>query len=193
MQGIGRSLKGRMSEKGQNSLVNAEQFFNLVTDVSLQWAQQRAIFSAFNKLAGTNKLYKAAAADANKMTVANLEAKNAKIAADLEAKLGRSLTDVEKTMVRAGAYSNAEQVGEMAMLLQNNKLRPLLEAKNRMAADAALGYMATMAGIESFEEAIKQGADRTEAAAVAWGSIAGMFLWDRTGIGEIFFPELKGE
>lgn len=193
MQGIGRSLKGGMSEAGQNSLINTEQFFSLVTDVSLQWAQQRAIFSAFNKLSGTNKMYKAAAQDASKMTVANLEAKNAKLTADLEAKLGRSLNDVEKAAVRDVAYSNAEQVGEMAVVMQNNKLKPLLEAKNRMAADAALGYMATMAGIESFESAIEQGADRVEAAAVAWGSIAGMFVWDRTGIGEIFFPELKGE
>lgn len=193
MQGIGRSLKGGMSEAGQNSLINTEQFFSLVTDVSLQWAQQRAIFSAFNKLSGTNKLYKTAAQDASKMTAAHLEARNAKLTADLEAKLGRSLNDLEKAAVRDMAYSNAKQVGEMAMVMQNNKLKPLLEAKNRMAADAALGYMATMAGIESFESAIKQGADRVEAAAVAWGSIAGMFVWDRTGIGEIFFPELKGE
>lgn len=192
MQGIGRSLKGRMSEKGQNSLVNAEQFFNLITDVSLQWAQQRAIFSAFNKLSGTNKLYKTAAEDASRMTTANLEARNARITADLESKLGRPLTEIEQNMVKAGAYSNAEQVGEMAMLIQNNKLKPLLEAKNRMAADAALGYMATMQGIDVFEDAIEQGADRSEAAAIAWGSIAGMFVWDRTGIGEIFFPELKG-
>ena len=193
MQGIGRSLKGSKSEYSQNHLISTENFFDLVTDVALQWAQQRAIFSAFNKLAGTNKLYKTAMQDANKMTTANLEAKNAKITADLETKLGRSLNETEKAMVKAGAYSNAEQVGEMATLLQNNKLKPLLEARNRMATDAALGYMATMSGIESFESAIEQGADKTEAAAVAWGSIAGMFLWDRTGIGEIFFPELKGE
>lgn len=193
IQGIGRTLKQGKSEYSQNHLLSTENFFDLVTDVSLQWAQQRAIFSAFNKLSGNSKLYKNAAEEASKMTTANLEAKNAKIAADLETKLGRPLTLQEQAMVKMGAYSNAEQVGEMAMLMQNNKLKPLLEANNRMAADAALGYMATMSGIDSFESAIEQGADRTEAAAVAWGTIAGMFVWDRTGIGEIFFPELKGE
>lgn len=170
MQGLGRSLKGSKSEYSNNHLVSTENFFDLITDVSLQWAQQRAIFSAFNKLTGTGKLEKAAAKAA-------------------EGQVERAIaSDLSK-----GTLRDPKALSEMAMQIQSNKLRPLLEAKNRMAADAALGYMATMAGIESFEEAIKQGADRTEAAAVAWGSIAGMFIWDRTGIGEIFFPELKGE
>lgn len=170
MQGIGRSLKGSKSEYSKNHLVSTENFFDLVTDVSLQWAQQRAIFSAFNKLAGTGKLEKAAAKAAEGQV-------ERAIASDLS----------------RGTLRDPKALSEMAMQIQSNKLKPLLEARNRMAADAALGYMATMAGIESFESAIEQGADRVEAAAVAWGSIAGMFVWDRTGIGEIFFPELKGE
>lgn len=170
MQGIGRSLKGSKSEYSQNHLISTENFFDLVTDVSLQWAQQRAIFSAFNKLAGTGRLEKAAAKAAEGQV-------ERAIASDLS----------------RGTLRDPKALSEMAMQIQSNKLKPLLEARNRMAADAALGYMATMAGIESFESAIEQGADRVEAAAVAWGSIAGMFVWDRTGIGEIFFPELKGE
>lgn len=170
MQGIGRSLKSGMSEYGQNHLVSAEQFFSLVTDVSLQWAQQRAIFSAFNKLARTGKLEQAAA----KAT---------------EEQVGRALaSDLSK-----GTLRDPKALSEMAMQIQSNKLKPLLEARNRMAADAALGYMSVMQGIDVFEQAINQGADKVEAAAIAWGAIAGMFAWDRTGIGELFFPELKGE
>lgn len=170
IQGIGKSLKGSKSEYSKNHLVSTENFFDLITDVSLQWAQQRAIFSAFNKLARTGKMEQAAAEAADQQVTRA-------IASDLS----------------KGTLRDPKALSEMAMQIQTNKLKPLLEANNRMAADAALGYMATMQGIDVFESALEQGADKVEAAAITWGSIAGMFVWDRTGIGEIFFPELKGD
>ena len=36
----------------------------------------------------------------------------------------------------------------------------ILKRNNRMAANTALGYMAMMQGLETFEDAIEQGADR---------------------------------
>lgn len=159
IQGMGRTFKNGQSEYSREHLISTENFFNLVTDVSLQWAQQRTIFKGVHKLLGTDKA--------------------AKLATQTEA--------------IKGALTHGEKGAEMGAVIAANKLRPLLEKNNRTAANVALGYMAVLSGLDSFESAIEQGADRVEAAAVAWGTVAGMYAVDRTGIGEIFFPELKGD
>lgn len=159
IQGMGRTFKNGQSEYSRDNLASTENFFNLVTDVALQWAQQRAIFKGVHKLLGTDK--------------------TAKATTQLEA--------------MKGALQHGEKGAEMGAVIAANKLRPLLEKNNRTAANVALGYMAVLSGLDSFESAIEQGADRSEAAAVAWGTVAGMYAVDRTGIGEIFFPELKGD
>lgn len=159
IQGMGRTFKNGQSEYSRQHLVSTENFFNLITDVSLQWAQQRAIFKGVHKLLGTDKAVK-------------------------------STTQLEAIK---GALQHGEKGAEMGAVIAANKLRPLLEKNNRTAANVALGYMAVLSGLDSFESAIEQGADRAEAAAVAWGTVAGMYAVDRTGIGEIFFPELKGD
>lgn len=168
IQGIGRTFKGSTSEYSQEHMVSAENFFNLVTDVALQWGQQRAIFKGMSKLLGTESKQIAA------MQAADLE--TAKL-------IGKN----------PGKYGGVmDSAFEMNRLKAAKSFEKLLEKNNRMAANTALGYMAMMQGLETFEDAIEQGADRSEAAAIAWGAVAGMYAVDRTGLGELFFPELKG-
>ena len=173
IQGIGRTFKGSKSEYSQGNLMSAENFFDLVTDVALQWGQQRTIFKGMNALLGTDKKYKAA----------------------------MQAADLESTRHLAANVNKYSALGEqgVASLYEMNRVRgakafeTILKRNNRMAANTALGYMAMMQGLETFEDAIDQGADRAEAAALAWGAVAGMYAVDRTGIGELFFPELKGD
>lgn len=169
IQGIGRTFKGSKSEYSQGKLMSAENFFDLVTDVALQWGQQRTIFKGMNALLGTDKKYKAA------MQAADLES----------TRLLASNPDKYK-----GAIGS---LYEMNRLKGTKAFETILKRNNRMAANTALGYMAMMQGLETFEDAIEQGADRAEAAAIAWGAVAGMYAVDRTGLGELFFPELKGD
>ena len=138
-----------------------------MTDVALQWAQQRTIFQGIHKLLGTEAKQRAALAKAGEEAAEIL------------------LKNPEK-------YKNvAGSVIEMNQLKAAKAFETILKRNNRMAANTALGYMAMMQGLESFEDAIEQGATRAEAAAIAWGAVAGMYAVDRTGLGEIFFPELK--
>lgn len=169
IQGIGRTFKGSKSEYSQGKLMSAENFFDLVTDVALRWGQQRTIFKGMNALLGTDKKYKAA------MQAADLES----------TRLLASNPDKYK-----GAIGS---LYEMNRLKGTKAFETILKRNNRMAANTALGYMAMMQGLETFEDAIEQGADRAEAAAIAWGAVAGMYAVDRTGLGELFFPELKGD
>jgi hypothetical protein len=167
LQGIGRTFKGSKSEYSQQNLISTENFFDLVTDVALQWAQQRTIFQGIHKLLGTEAKQRAALAKAGEEAAEIL------------------LKNPEK-------YKNvAGSVIEMNQLKAAKAFETILKRNNRMAANTALGYMAMMQGLESFEDAIEQGATRAEAAAIAWGAVAGMYAVDRTGLGEIFFPELK--
>lgn len=167
LQGIGRTFKGSKSEYSQQNLISTENFFDLVTDVALQWAQQRTIFQGIHKLLGTEAKQRAALAKAGEEAAEIL------------------LKNPEK-------YKNvAGSVIEMNQLKAAKAFETILKRNNRMAANTALGYMAMMQGLETFEDAIGQGATRAEAAAIAWGAVAGMYAVDRTGLGEIFFPELK--
>lgn len=171
MQALGRSFRQGKSEYSQKNIITTENFFDLISDVVLQWAQQRALFNVYHKLAGTGSVQKAAyekaAQEATKKTLTG------ELGEITEATLKRN---VELSSIKAA-----------------NALRDIMKGRNRMAANTALGYMAIMQGSEVFEDALSQGATREEAAAVTWGAIAGMYAIDRTGIGEIFFPELRGE
>lgn len=174
IQGMGKTFKSGVSEYSQEHLVSTENFFNLVTDVALQWAQQRAIFKGVHKLLGTEKMQAKAMAEASQKG------------------LSKTLSDAQKG-IRDVSESVIKQNTEMAGIMATNKLRPLLEKRNRTAANLALGYMAMLSGLDSYQSAIEQGVDREAASLVAWGTVAGMYAVDRTGLGEIFFPELKGD
>lgn len=171
IQGIGRTLKGSKSEYSQGKLMSTENFFDLVTDVALQWQQQRTIFKGMNKLLGTEKK-QIAAMQAADLESAKMVAKNAEA--------------IQRSPEVMGS------IFEMGRVQAGKGFEALLKKNNRMAANTALGYMAMMQGLSTFEDAIEQGADRSEAAAIAWGAVAGMYAVDRTGLGELFFPELKG-
>ena len=122
---------------------------------------------------------------------------NALLGTDKKYKAAMQAADLESTRLLA---SNPDKYkGAIGSLYEMNRLKgtkafeTILKRNNRMAANTALGYMAMMQGLETFEDAIEQGADRAEAAAIAWGAVAGMYAVDRTGLGELFFPELKGD
>lgn len=62
---------------------------------------------------------------------------------------------------------------------------------NQTASNAALAYMAMTQGLDTYNEGIQLGLSKPEAALTAWGAMIGMYAVDKTGIGEIFFPELE--
>lgn len=168
VQGIGRSLQGSTSEYSKEHLFSFENFANTVADVALQWQQQRTIANAFRKYSGVEKLQENAKQQATIAGYLNAQ------------KYGGTEEAIQKST--KAAYE----------AIFNGKLKSLLEAKNRTAANAALGYMAGLQAFEVYEDTLEQGATKTEAALMAWGTALGMYKVDRTGLGELFFPELEG-
>lgn len=167
LQGFSRSLRGNTSQYSKENMMTFENFANTVMDVALQWQQQRTLFDLYHKATGTNSLIKAV---------------------EKESALLKPVNFGEQVEQQLGMQIQAAQG-----LVSANKLKPLLDARNRMAANASLGYMAALQAFDVYEDTLSQGASKTEAAAMAWGAALGMYTVDRTGIGELFFPELQSD
>ena len=75
--------------------------------------------------------------------------------------------------------------------LSRTKLEPLLKANNKTGANMALGYMAALQSMQTYEDAINLGVSRVEAAAIGWGTTLGVYAIGKSGLGELFFPQLK--
>lgn len=186
IQGIGRSLRGSTSDYSKQNLVSTENLANTISDVALQWQQQLSISKGWNKLAGSDKITK---------QVQNEVVDKAKEIAEKKAvqevlKTGDINPKQLQSLVKDKFQSSLPAVQEV---LIKNKLKPLLEANNKTAANVALAYMASVQGIQSYEDALEAGTTKGEAALIAWGTILGMYGIGKTGLGEIFFPGLKDE
>lgn len=171
IQGISRSLKGNTSEYSKQNMFTFENFGNTIADVALQWQQQITIADLFKKINSKQ-----------------INALNKNLAKEAKAK------GIESTIRTGGQYENIEQNSLSAYkILSEAKLKPLLDAQNRMAANVSLGYMAGLQAFDVYEDTLQQGATKTEAALMAWGAALGMYKVDRTGLGELFFPELQSD
>lgn len=167
VQGIGRSFRGNTSQYSKEHTMTFENFANTIVDVALQWQQQRTLFDLYHKAAGTDKLIKTVEAETSALT--------------------------PKTFGDDVAEQLGAQVKSAQALVAQNKLKPLLDARNKMAANASLGYMSALQAFDTYEDALEQEATKTEAAAMAWGAALGMFVVDKSGLGELFFPELESD
>ena len=172
IQGIGKSLKGSVSDYSQKNLVTVENLGTILSDVALQWQQQVLISKGVGTLLGNNKIQKQIADEAAELAV--------------QKTMNTAITGGTVTEATLGKNYNAA-----IEILSKNKLKPLLDSNNRTAANAAMGYMAAMQGFQSYEDALAIGASKTEASAIAWGTVLGMYGIMRTGLGETFFPELQ--
>lgn len=163
LQGIGKSFNSSMSDTGRQKMLGLESLANIVSDVALQWAEQRSIMDMSSKVMGNGSL---------------------------ATKYQNEATEQALKYIASKPETGLSAL-EMAQVIAQNKLAPILKARNRASANLALGYMATLQGLETYEDALEQGASKSQAAALAWGAVAGMYIVDRTGLGEVFFPELR--
>lgn len=165
LQGIARSFNSSVSEYSQNNIVSTENFCKLITDVALQLAEQQLVYKGASKLLQGNDISKILNTETDKL-VSQIKGKNL-------------IPEMPDNILNS--------------VIKNIKLRslqPLMENKQRWAANVSLGYMALVSGANTFETALEAGATKAEAAALSWGTIAGLYAVDRIGIGEWMFDEL---
>ncbi len=192
----GQKFTGSTSDYAQEKTFSFENFGNLMSDVALQWGQQKFIANTYNKLkSGSKDSLIAAEINAqkeysDKATQYIIDAGQGKIsAAQLNSYVGITQPGEILEAIQSGRWANTA-LGKAAL----NKYLPAVEKtiqnRNRMAQDLSLVYMAIVSNTDVYDSILQKGGTPEEAAALAFGSTLGMFGVDRyLGLGEMFFQK----
>lgn len=188
LAGIGQALTTGTSDAGKSSMLNLEVLSNMVTDVALQWGQQKAIATSIGKLRGGKELVN----DAYKK--AGTEYAASRAALEQQASRGTITREALERYVGDASKWQESAIGRAAIQKYMKDVQPIVDRTRRLGADASLVYMALVSNTDVYQSMLEAGASRKEAATVALGSTIGMFSVDRfLGLGELFFDDLTAD
>lgn len=169
---MGDKFSSNTSQYAKQHTFSFENFGNLVSDVALQWGQQKTIAQAFNKMRGSKNLVTDAYKNAEALYLSKA------MQPEWMAQAGNPAKWMESALGKACIKKFVPEA-EKAMV-----------AQTQLGRDASLAYMAIISNSDVYNDAIQNGASRQEAAAVALGSTLGMFAVDKYAhLGEIFFDD----
>lgn len=169
---MGDKFSSNTSQYAKQHTFSFENFGNLVSDVALQWGQQKTIAQAFNKMRESKNLVTDAYKNAEALYLSKA------IQPEWMAQAGNPAKWMESALGKACIKKFVPEA-EKAMV-----------AQTQLGRDASLAYMAIISNSDVYNDAIQNGASRQEAAAVALGSTLGMFAVDKYAhLGEIFFDD----
>ena len=193
----GQRMSGSTSDYAQQNTFSFENFGNLMSDVALQWGQQKFIANTFSKLSGGGK--KA------------IDTAYAKAQGEYIQRAQKGLEDVfagrmpEQNLIQYIGTSNPMNIGkemiETGKWMETafgkaalNKYLPaaqkLAESRMKTGQDMSLVYMAIVSNTDVYQSVLERGGTPFEAAAIALGSTIGMFSVDKyLGLGEMFFND----
>ena len=192
----GQKFTGGTSDYGKQHTFSLENFGNLISDVALQWGQQKFIADSIRKLSTSNKnMMQIAEAKAlsqyekqanniiNNAYKGELSIQQAQELAGIS-----SLDDISK-IISSGKWKESV-VGSKSIEQALSTIRDSYTKKQKLGQDLSLVYMSLISNTDVYDSAIEHGATKQEAAAVALGSIVGMFGVDKyLGLGEMFFDD----
>lgn len=192
--GFGEKLTGGTSDYAKNTTFSFENLGNLISDVALQWGQQKFIANSISKVKGsTNAILEAAEGKAaleyekRASEVWNRVYRGEQIAAE-EYTMTSGLDDI-KAAVSSGRWK-ASPVGAAAMQRYMPEAQKAFNKRAQLGQDLSLVYMAIISNYDVYNDALEHGTTETEAAAIALGSTLGMFCVDKYAhLGEVFFDE----
>lgn len=188
LAGIGQALTTGTSDAGKSSMLNMEVLSNMVTDVALQWGQQKAIATSISKLRGSKELVE----DAYKK--AGTEYAVSRAALEQQASRGTITREALERYAGDASKWQESAIGRAAIQKYMKDVQPIVDRTRRLGADASLVYMALVSNTDVYQSMLEAGASRKEAATVALGSTIGMFSVDRfLGLGELFFDDLTAD
>ena len=192
----GQKFTSGTSEYSREKTFSFENFGNLISDVAMQWGQQRAIAESISRLGNGGKdLVNAVKAKAaleyekqGKNILANIDKGVIESSQGLRY-LGIDKADDFASMMVDDKWLNT-LVGQTAMNKYMPTARKAFENRLRLGQDLSLAYMAIISNTDVYETALQHGATKKEAAGVALGSTLGMFAVDKyLGLGEMFFND----
>ena len=172
---VGESLSATNSVWSSEHTFSFENLANLISDVALQWGQQKQIAKAVNWF-GDKKALKKAEDQAFQF---------------YKSKVGGSLKGLEAPTDELWKQST---LGQLCMKKYYDPVLETMKKKQRLGADLALAYMALISNTDVYSDMLERGATKKEAAWVALGSTAAMFSVDRFAhLGEVFYDDLTAE
>ena len=180
-----QSFTTGISDSGKKSILNTETVFNMISDIALQFGQQRVIANTINKLRGSKNLTQQAHAKAS------MQYQYGKSVLESQYKKGHITKEsLEKYIGNPDKWYDSV-LGKSSIEKYMKEVEPIIQRSKRLGADASLIYMALVSNTDVYDSMIQAGASRKEAAAVALGSTIGMFGVDRyLHLGELFFDDL---
>lgn len=188
LAGMGQALTTGTSDAGKSSMLNLEVLSNMMTDVALQWGQQKAIATSISKLRGSKGLVE----DAYKK--AGTEYAVSRAALEQQASRGTITREALERYAGDASKWQESAIGKAAIQKYMKDVQPIVDRTRRLGADASLVYMALVSNTDVYQSMLEAGASRKEAATVALGSTIGMFSVDRfLGLGELFFDDLTAD
>ncbi len=194
----GEKFTGSTSDYGKSHTFSFENFGNLISDVALQWGQQKAIAEAMVKLSTNNrnlvKLAEGKALSEYQKQASGIlnQAYQGKLGLDQAQELtGLMSLENIKDVISSGKWKETA-IGSKAIEMAFSTVRDSYAKKQKLGQDLSLIYMSLISNTDVYDSAIEHGATKQEAAAVALGSIIGMFGVDKyLGLGEMFFDDAQ--
>ena len=92
-------------------------------------------------------------------------------------------------MLETGAWENT-RYGMSALSKYVPNAQKIASSRAAIGRDLALSYMAIVSNTDVYESILNHGGTKQEAAAIAFGSMLGMFAVDKyLGLGQLFFDD----
>ena len=159
------------SDYAKEHTFSIENFGNLISDVALQWGQQKGIAQAINKLKGSKNYIEEAMEDAAKLYKAK--------ASSMPMQALSQTGNWQDSVLGAACIKKYLPAAEKAM-----------KESTQLGRDASLAYMAIVSNSDVYGDALQHGASKQDAAAIALGSTLGMYAVDKYAhLGELFFDD----
>ena len=193
----GQKFTTSVSDYAQQNMFSFENFAKLASDVVLQFGQQQQIVNTFTKLTGggnkaINTAYSKAFNQYKEQTQKTIQdALSGKISYNQAVKgIGTSnLDNISEELIKTGKWMDTP-FGKAAINQYLPKAQKIQQSRLNIGRNMALGYMALVSNTDVYETVLAKGATPQEAAAIALGSIIGMYSVDKfLGLGELFFQD----
>ena len=168
---MGDKFTSGTSDYAKEHNFSIENFGNLISDVALQWGQQKGIAQAINKLKGSKNYIEEAMEDAAKLYKAK--------ASSMPMQALSQTGNWQDSVLGAACIKKYLPAAEKAM-----------KESTQLGRDASLAYMAIVSNSDVYGDALQHGASKQDAAAIALGSTLGMYAVDKYAhLGELFFDD----
>ena len=199
LAGWGNKLTSGTSDYAKQNTFSFENFGNLISDVALQWGQQKVIAQGISKLGNSSKsalsaaegkaMYEFKKQATSLINKAEREELGQDIIGNLLQYTGTVAVPGLEDVIKKGLWKETF-IGQAALKKFLPEAEKALAKRIQLGQDMSLVYMAIVSNTDVYESALEKGATKKEAAALALASTIGMFSVDKyLGLGEMFFDD----